>query len=194
MSPSPAPTETRPGEIFAGTGHRPEKIRLQGRNGYHPLVFRRLVELAKAALARYRPERVISGMAQGWDQALAVAATEVGIPFDAYIPFIGQEERWPEESQAFYHTLLAKAERIHVTAELSPEERKDSRRVARAMNDRNRAMIRDSTTMLALYNGTPGGTGNTIRFCKEKGRKVIHLWNAWLRHAASAPPTPSAKS
>ena len=53
----------------AGTGHRPNKL-----GGYDDDIYQRLVTLAMTYLEETRPKRVISGMALGWDQALAEAA------------------------------------------------------------------------------------------------------------------------
>lgn len=54
--------------IVAGTGHRPNKL-----GGYGDDVFERLVALARTYLWHMEPWHVISGMALGWDQALAQA-------------------------------------------------------------------------------------------------------------------------
>lgn len=64
---------------MAGTGHRPDKL-----GGYGAGVSSRLVDLARAALLRCRPNEVMSGMALGWDTALALGAIELGIPLTAH--------------------------------------------------------------------------------------------------------------
>ena len=46
-------------------------------------------------LERARPDAVISGMALGWDQAVARATADLGIPWVAAITFEGQESKWP---------------------------------------------------------------------------------------------------
>jgi len=40
------------------------------------------------------------------------------------------------------------------------------------MNDRNKYMVEHYSVVIACFNGIPSGTGNTIRFAKEKGCKV----------------------
>ena len=40
------------------------------------------------------------------------------------------------------------------------------------MNKRNKYMVENSSVIIACYNGKPSGTGNTIRFANENGRKV----------------------
>jgi len=89
--------------ILAGTGHRPNKL-----GGYGQDVFNDLVRLAEIGLTKYAPTYVISGMALGWDQALAQAAVNLAVPFHAYVPFDGMDSKWPKSSQKYFHSLLAK--------------------------------------------------------------------------------------
>ncbi len=103
------PDPELPGRVVAGTGHRPH-----GLGGYGGEAFRRLVVLARRALAEHRPDWVVSGMALGWDQALAEAALDLGLPLVAALPFEGQAARWPEVSQQRYRRILARADRVVV--------------------------------------------------------------------------------
>jgi len=59
--------------ILAVTGHRPEKL-----GGYGPAVAERLFNLASSELQGLRPEYVLTGMAIGWDQAVADACQGSG--------------------------------------------------------------------------------------------------------------------
>src|SRR4051812_33817452 len=95
--------------ILAGTGHRPEKIFIGTRNAYDPQVFNELVRFAEIVLIEYDPRGVISGMALGWDQALAKASINLEIPFVAATPFVGQEKKWPKASQDYYNYLMENA-------------------------------------------------------------------------------------
>jgi hypothetical protein len=76
--------------ILAATGHRPDKL-----GGYDLSIYRKLVGLAYSYLRKQTPDVVISGMALGWDQAVAEAAVKASTPFIAAIPFRGQESKWP---------------------------------------------------------------------------------------------------
>ncbi|HEX8696973.1 MAG TPA: SLOG family protein [Longimicrobium sp.] len=168
--------------IIAGTGHRPDKLRIGTLDGFHPAVHARLVDLARAALQREAPARVISGMALGWDTALAEAALELGIPFDAYVPFAGQESRWPEPSRRRYQGLLARAERVVIVCPggYAPEK----------MQLRNERMVDDADFLLALWDGSSGGTCNCIAYAEAVGRPYRNLWPSWVRHTAAREPAP----
>ena len=64
--------------------------------------------LIKSTFKKLNPSEVISGMALGWDMALAQAAINLGIPFIAAVPFIGQENMWIKKTQEYYKELLSK--------------------------------------------------------------------------------------
>jgi uncharacterized phage-like protein YoqJ len=131
------------------------------------------VYLAREYLEQEPPELVISGVALGWDQALATACTELSIPWDAYVPFVGQQLRWPHDSQARYHTLIQSARRTVVVS--------TGGYAAWKLQRRNEAMVDDATSVLALYDGMQqGGTYNCVQYAEKKKRQIINLWDRWL--------------
>jgi uncharacterized phage-like protein YoqJ len=144
-------------DVFAGTGHRPDKL-----GGYDPSVSTRLVDLARASLLKYQPGEVVSGMALGWDTALALAAIEVDIPLTAAVPYEGQERKWKPEQKQVFHTILARATTVTV---VSP-----GGYAFWKMQARNEWMVDRATRVLALWNGGGGGTGNCIAYARARGR------------------------
>lgn len=163
--------------ILAGTGHRPDKL-----GGYSPAVSARLVDLARAALLKYQPGEVVSGMALGWDTALALAAIELGIPLTAAVPFEGQERKWRPEQQELFRAILARAATMVV---VSP-----GGYAVWKMQVRNEWMVDRATGVLALWNGTSGGTANCVEYARTRQVKIVNLWNAWERYAL-APQSPA---
>lgn len=164
--------------ILAGTGHRPDKL-----GGYSLTLEVALTDFAGRVLARQRPVGVISGMALGWDQALAVAAVRLGIPFVAAIPFEGQESRWPTLAQMHYSWLLKAASHVHVVTpknSLTDEWQGLQPPIAWAMQRRNEWMVDNSTALLALWNGDrKGGTFNCIQYAREGCREITNVWPEW---------------
>jgi len=152
--------------IIAGTGHRPHRL-----GGYTPEVFNRLVALATASLTPYQVEHVISGMALGWDQALAQAAINLNIPFHAYVPFRGMDYLWHQDSRNYFQDLLGRAEKVVIC---SPGGYAPTK-----LYTRNQQMVDNCTLLLALWSGGPGGTRNCIRYANAKGRKIVNVWDAW---------------
>jgi len=156
--------------ILAGTGHRSDKLGGYGQDAL-------LIDFAARMLARQRPVGVISGMALGWDQALAVASVRLGIPFVAAVPFEGQESRWPRAARDNYDALIRVASHVHVVCD---RQQTEDAGIPWAMQERNCWMVDNSTALLALWNGDRhGGTFNCVRYAAEGGRKIINAWDEW---------------
>lgn len=149
--------------IICGTGHRPNKL-----GGYGMAAGVKLFNLAYDWLAENKPDKVISGMALGWDYALAAAAFDLDIPFIAAVPFEGQESMWPKESQDNYKILLRAAEKVVHVCEAGYAPWK--------MQARNQWMVDNSDTVLALWDGSKGGTGNCVIYANKVGKPIINLW------------------
>lgn len=153
--------------IVAGSGHRPEKV-----GGYSKEAQEVLVKIARDWLVRHNVSRVITGMALGWDQALAQAAQRLAIPFVAAIPFKGQESAWPKESQALYHRILEDAYDIVYVSEGGYAPWK--------MQDRNKWMVDNADAVVALWDGSDGGTGNCLRYAAKKLCPIYNLWEKYI--------------
>ena len=147
------------GPVVAGTGHRIDKIRDE-------------LDVVNAALESFlvevRPSHVISGMATGFDQLLARAARDHGIPWTAAIPFPGQHLRWTDDEQRRYHELLESASDIVI---VSP-----SYVGPWVMQVRNEWMVDKCSILASYWNGTPGGTANCLRYAKRIKRVVRSLY------------------
>lgn len=155
------------GKVVTATGHRPHKL-----GGYAEVVDWRLMKLARAVLDKSKPARVISGMALGWDQAIAFVGITLGIPVTAAIPFEGQESIWPESKQSRYHAILKKCESVQI---VSPGEYG-----AHKMYIRNCWMVDRADVVLALWDGTPGGTANCIDYTLENSHApIVNVWDLW---------------
>lgn len=152
--------------VLAGTGHRPDKL-----GGYGNVeAAKRLVDLAIEELEGIKPAWVLSGMVLGWDYALALAAARLGIPFAAIIPCANQESRWPREAQERYRELRSQASWEIVLAPAYSSS---------CMQYRNRWMVDHATHVLALWNGTSGGTANCVRYAQQVGRSWRNCWARW---------------
>lgn len=149
---------------IAGTGHRPNKL-----GGYNNESFLKLINIAENALKQMDVDEVISGMALGWDMALAQAAVNLNIPFTAAVPFNGYELMWQDKSKKYYYKLLTKAKRIEYICDdgYSPEK----------MQIRNEWMVNNCDVILTMYNGdTSGGTYNCVRYAESVNKPMINLY------------------
>ena len=164
---------------MAVTGHRPDKV-----GGYGDDAFHRLFVVARNELARLNPEEVITGMALGWDQAVAEAAGRLGIPYVAAVPCVGQDRIWPKESQARYNALLTRAKEVKVVT--------DGPYAAWKMIARNKWMVDNCDEVLALWDGFRGpngeyvgGTGSCVEYATGKKKTIHNAWESWKASAAS---------
>jgi uncharacterized phage-like protein YoqJ len=155
--------------IVAGTGHRPPKL-----GGYSRIVYENLVHIAQDHLVELETTIVISGMALGWDQALAQAAVNLGIPYIAAIPCYGHSSTWPKDACARYERLLAQASSQHI---ISPQPYSPY-----LMQKRNEWMVDHAALILAMWDGSNGGTANCIRYAESQHKKIINLWSEYERY------------
>ncbi len=155
--------------IFAATGHRPNKL-----GGYSPEASERRQALARWFLGHTRPAKVISGMALGWDTDWALAALSLDIPVIAAIPFFGQESAWPLASRVQFETITSLCEEIVIVCEGSYAPWK--------MQKRNQWMVDHATHVVALWDGSEGGTANCIRYAADR-KPYWNLWWQWSNNA-----------
>jgi uncharacterized phage-like protein YoqJ len=150
--------------IVAVTGHRPTK--LGGYSEPNPIKARVRIWLAEQFL-QLTPARCILGMALGVDQWAAEICAETDIPFVAAVPFKGQESKWPAVSQRAYRALLTHAASVVVVSPFGY--------TPTAMQARNEWMVDRCDALLAVWNDSPGGTANCVRYAEAIGRQVIRI-------------------
>lgn len=147
--------------ILAVTGHRPDK--LGGWKVPNPTQLA-VMDLMDQALLELMPDFVITGMSLGVDQWMAELCILNEIPFIAAVPFEGQEKVWPPHSQAKYVQLLSRA---HETIFVS-----DPGYASWKLQLRNEWMVNKSDMLLAVFNGSSGGTANCVAYAKKQKRKI----------------------
>lgn len=164
---------------YAGTGHRPPRLGL----GYTPKDNRLLTDFVLGELGKRPVSGAISGMANGYDQALAHAAVRLGLPLVCALPFEGQEKAWPEPGRRRYSAILAHASEVVVVSPGGYRGRADNWKFAA----RDRWMVEHAQAVLALWDGKPGsGTTLTVEHALSLGVPVDNLWPEWEGHLRDA--------
>ncbi len=161
---------------IAGTGHRPPRLGL----GYDQKSVELLTRFAREHLEgmvkaspRFKFNSVVSGMAQGWDQALGLAALELDIPLICALPFEGQEAKWPLDARGRYQKMLADAREVVVVCE--------GGYAAAKFIERDHWMVDNSNMLLALWDlEETGGTWATVKYARDEKVAVGYLWYSWL--------------
>lgn len=149
----------------AFTGHRPEKI--TGLEGKIIVELRR--EILKAIDEGYTT--FITGMSRGvdlWaaDIVIHLRRYNSSIKLIGVIPFEGFEAEWAIDWKKHYSLVRKELDWLHVIA---PQYQKNAYQL------RNEFMVDHSSRILAVYNGAPGGTQNTLLYAKYKQVPVITL-------------------
>lgn len=148
------------------TGHRPEKLSVTEED-----IKRELKKEIRLAIADGF-NVFITGMAPGVDIWAAEIILELREQEDlrlkliAASPHPGFENRWSMDWQKRYAAIMAKADYIkEVCAHYSRG----------VYQIRNEWMVDHSARVIAVWNGTPSGTKNTVVYAKKQGVAVVNI-------------------
>lgn len=148
--------------IVGFTGHRPDKC-----GGYKlpNKTYCKICQEIEKNLLKINPKYCISGMALGVDSWAAFVCIKNNIPFKAAIPFEGQENLWTQQDKSRYYTLLSKAkEKVLVSnGDFSQEK----------MQIRNEYIVNNSDILIAVFDGSFGGTFNTVNYAKKLNKEIL---------------------
>ena len=152
------------------TGHRPNKLPWGSREDDPRCAALKAELLARVEglyLAGYR--HFLCGMALGCDMLFADAVLALreqygDLTLEAAIPCGTQPDKWRLPERQRYNALLDRCDRVKVLQiAYTPD----------CMMRRNRYMIDRSSLLLACFNGSPGGTMNTILYAQREGVQTI---------------------
>ena len=154
------------------TGHRAAKLPW-GFNEEDPRCIQLKQQIYDAIDAIYDSgvRHFICGMANGCDMyfgeaVLLLKKVKKDITLEAAIPFSGQADHWREPEKSRWQRIYNGSDYITV---VSKSYTKD------CMNKRNRYMVDNCDVLLAAYNGTKGGTQNTILYAIRSKKEVIQI-------------------
>lgn len=160
------------GSTCCFTGHRPEKLPWRGNErDARCAELKRNIYDACRAVYEAGVRHFICGMAKGCDMYFAEAVITLrdeynGITLEAAIPCEGQSAMWtPQERERyFYITHQCDVETI-LQHEYTPD----------CMLRRNKYMVDSSSVLIAVFDGAPGGTMQTINYAAKRGLEIIRL-------------------
>lgn len=152
------------------TGHRPDKLPWGlDENSAECRKLRIEIAIQLEALHSAGIAHFISGMALGCDLLFAEAVLAMREEYDdvtleAAIPCDSQANSWPEEQKERYNAILSSCDTVtFVQHQYTPG----------CMLRRNRYMVDSSSVLLACFNGSSGGTMNTLLYARRQGVKTI---------------------
>lgn len=146
------------------TGHRPSKLKQDEQT-----IKRSLAKAVDQAIARGFTT-FITGMAQGTDIwaaeiVLVRRMTNPALKLICAIPHPDFEKSWREEWQRRYNTVRNAAD---LERTICPAYSKA------AYQKRNIWMVDHSALLIAVFNGEPGGTLNTIRYAQQNQIEILY--------------------
>ena len=145
------------------TGHRPEKLLVTEQE---------LRAKLKAAIKEAIPDgycTFISGMSRGtdlWasDVVLQLKSHYPHIHLICAVPYPDFEKSWDEHWQILYHNILSRADLVRIIS---------SHYHDGCYQKRNCWMVDHSSRVIAVYNGSSGGTQNTIRYAQKCAVSIV---------------------
>ena len=154
------------------TGHRPDKLPW-GTDERDPrcLALKQSILREVERLYRRGYRHFISGMARGADLYFAEAVLELKekypeLTLEGAVPCLSQADRWPEQEQARWRRTLDTCD-----VETVVQEHYDRF----CMHRRDRYMVERSSAILAVFDGTPGGTRYTLNHAMSKRLDILLL-------------------
>ncbi len=147
------------------TGHRPQKLRRSEKEIKADLES----SIQQAIMDGYTT--FITGMAYGvdiWAGQIIVQLRKSNpdLHLIAAVPFRGFEDRWSADWKRAYQELLEQADLVKY---ICPGYN------AGAYQRRNEWMVDHSSRVIAVFNGEPSGTKNTIEYANRQAVRIVRI-------------------
>lgn len=155
---------------IAITGHRPNK--LWGYN-YYTEKYLELGRQIRNILIENNATHIISGMALGVDTIYALVGLKLKrtimpkLVIECAIPCLNHSSKWLKSSVDLYNKILRKANIITYVSEQNY--------TTSCMQKRNEYMVNNCDLLIAVWDGTAGGTKNCIDYAKRVGKQIIYI-------------------
>lgn len=153
------------------TGHRPEKLPFFSEEDPLCVELKEKLEKTVRKLIADGAYAFYSGMALGVDMWAAELVLELkkefpDITLTAVVPCPEQADKWSLEHRERYQGILERCDKVITT---SPHY------VKGCMMKRNKALVDLCDIIIAVFDGSKGGTMNTVNYAKSKKKKIEML-------------------
>lgn len=109
---------------------------------------------------------MISGRALGVDTIWALLAIKHEVPLVCAVPCYGQSKKWPQKSQDVHKLIINHPNSCLVfTHEGEYNEE--------CMQKRNEWMVNECDILVAVWDGSSGGTANCVKYARSVGKQII---------------------
>lgn len=153
------------------TGHRPQKLGYGENSIQCDELKNRLEELIIELIEKEGVTHFISGVALGVDTyaaniVLKLKSNYPMITLECAIPCETQAVKWNERDRDIYYDLISKSDK---------ETLLQQKYTSDCMQKRNEYMVDNSDYVIAVWNGKPSGTGNTVKYARKNNKMVLLL-------------------
>ncbi|MCH5207289.1 MAG: DUF1273 family protein [Oscillospiraceae bacterium] len=151
------------------TGHRPEKLPYFSEDDPMFIDMKQRLKAQIEKLIDEGADGFFSGMARGVDIWSAEIIIELkskypGLKLTAVIPCRTQTSNWDEDSVIRYNNILKQCDKaIYISDEYNKT----------CMLKRDRALVDMCDVLVAVFDGTKGGTKYTVDYAEKKHKKII---------------------
>ena len=151
------------------TGHRPEKLPFFSEDDPMLADLKNRLKIQSEKVINEGSDCFFSGMARGVDLWCAEIVIELKqkypqIKLTAVIPCKSQSSKWSTEDKKRYETVLKQCDKVVYTSESYSQN---------CMLKRDRALVELCDILVAVFDGSNGGTKYTVDYAGKMHRKVI---------------------
>lgn len=152
------------------TGHRPKGLPY-GTDETHP-AFLRLRETLRGEIRRLAYEEGVRHFIRGMAIGVDLLAAELVLEFREENPNITLESAIPHEEQSIRWTDIQRSQYYDVASQCDFETMLQTQYTPDCFQKRNLYMVEHSAFVVAVWNGSPGGTQQTVAMARKLGRKL----------------------
>lgn len=151
------------------TGHRPHNLGYGENSIQCDELKSKLEELIRKLIEEEGVTHFISGVALGVDTYAANIVLELkseysDITLECAIPWENQAAKWNERDREIYYDLISKCDKETLLQQRYSND---------CLQKRNEYMVDKSDFIIAVWNGKPSGTGNTVKYAQKKNKAVL---------------------
>lgn len=155
------------------TGHRPNKL-----YGYDPRsegnlkLLKQLRSIIVEHIEENDIDTFITGMALGIDMWAAMIVLRLReryphIKLVAAVPCKNHSGKWPQQSKDEWQDIINRCDHVHYVT--------NEEYTAWCMQKRNAWMVDNSNFVIAVWDGTKGGTGNCVNYAQKVNKHITQL-------------------
>ena len=153
------------------TGHRPQSLPFKfNESDIRCLKLKKdLSSVIKRVIEEQDVRHFITGMALGVDTYAAEIVLKLkrkykDIILEAAVPCENQDLKWFAKDRERYKTILEQCDKVTILQKNYTFD---------CMHKRNQYMIDNSDIVIAVWNGSPSGTGKTVAYAQEREKKIV---------------------